>query len=149
MKYFVVALFLFSLISCSSSINTFKKDETNKISVVKYGVLKSSIPVKIKSDGIVGALLGGVVGGIIGAGDVLNDKNSRDSAEVYGAVVGALIGYVTATNLGSHDGFQYIIDIDNSNKDSAFVQGDIEAIPDGQKVVILYGEDVRILPFEE
>ena len=39
--------------------------------------------------------------------------------------------------------------IDNSNKDSAFVQGDIEAIPDGQKVVILYGEDVRILPFEE
>ena len=51
--------------------------------------------------------------------------------------------------LGNHDGFQYIIDIDNSNKDSAFVQGDIEAIPDGQKVVILYGEDVRILPFEE
>ena len=117
--------------------------------MVKYGVLKSSIPVKIKSDGMVGALLGGVVGGIIGAGDVLSDKNSREKAEVYGAVVGALIGYVTATNLGSHDGFQYIIDIDNSNTDSAFVQGDIEAIPDGQKVVILYGEDVRILPFEE
>ena len=42
-----------------------------------------------------------------------------------------------------------IIDIDNSNTDSAFVQGDVEAISDGQKVVIIYGEDVRVLPFEE
>ena len=144
MKYFVVALFLFSLISCSSSINTFKKDETNKISVVKYGVLKSSIPVKIKSDGIVGALLGGVVGGIIGAGDVLNDKNSRDSAEVYGAVVGALIGYVTATNLGSHDGFQYIIDIDDEDDDIAVVQAVKTEIRSGSRVVITMGKKTTV-----
>jgi hypothetical protein len=29
------------------------------------------------------------------------------------------------------------------------VQGDSEAILDGQKVVIIYGKDVRILPYKE
>ena len=58
-------------------------------------------------------------------------------------------GTVTQAILGNHDGFQYIIDMDSSDKDSAFVQGDSEAMLDGQKVVIIYGIDVRILPYKE
>ena len=51
--------------------------------------------------------------------------------------------------LGNHDGFQYIVDIDNKETDSAFVQGDSNPIPNGQRVIIIYGNDVRIMPYEE
>ena len=51
--------------------------------------------------------------------------------------------------LGNHDGFQYIVNIDNSEKDSAFVQGDQTPITKGQRVVIIYGSDIRVLPYEE
>ena len=51
--------------------------------------------------------------------------------------------------LGNHDGFQYIVDIDNKENDSAFVQGDSNPISNGQRVIIIYGNDVRIMPFEE
>jgi outer membrane lipoprotein SlyB len=73
----------------------------------------------------------------------------QDIGVVFGTIGGAAAGTVTQSILGNHDGFQYIIDIDNSEKDSAFVQGDSEAISDGQKVVIIYGKDIRILPYEE
>ena len=35
------------------------------------------------------------------------------------------------------------------DRDKAFVQGDDNAIPNGQKVVIIYGEDVRVMPYAE
>jgi outer membrane lipoprotein SlyB len=59
------------------------------------------------------------------------------------------IGSVTQAKLGDHDGFQYIIDIDNNENDSAIVQGDKNSLKDGQRVVIIYGNDIRVLPYEE
>ena len=51
--------------------------------------------------------------------------------------------------LGNHDGFQYIVNIDNNDKDSAFVQGDKNTMKIGQRVVIIYGNDIRVMPYEE
>ena len=51
--------------------------------------------------------------------------------------------------LGNHDGFQYIVNMDNSDKDSAFVQGDKNPINIGQRVIIIYGNDIRIMPYED
>ena len=51
--------------------------------------------------------------------------------------------------LGNHDGFQYIVNIDDNDKDSAFVQGDEAAMSNGQRVVIIYGNDIRVMPYEE
>ncbi len=58
-------------------------------------------------------------------------------------------GTVIQATLGNHDGFQYVVDIDNSEKDSAFVQGDKTPLSNGQRVIIIYGNDVRILPYQE
>ena len=40
-------------------------------------------------------------------------------------------------------------DIDNNENDSAIVQGDKNSLKDGQRVVIIYGNDIRVLPYEE
>ena len=49
--------------------------------------------------------------------------------------------------IGNHDGFQYIVDIDSDEKDSAFVQGDKTPISKGQRVVIIYGNDIRAVSY--
>jgi len=51
--------------------------------------------------------------------------------------------------LGNHDGFQYIVDVDDNDKDSAFVQGDKTPMNNGARVVIIYGNDIRVMPYEE
>ena len=154
-KFIVFTIFSLFLVSCASTNPTnVKKSDSQKITQVEYGRVITSLPVKIKGESnwvgtTAGAMIGGLLGTqICGEKEIIGTK-CQDIALVFGTIGGAALGTVTQAMLGNHDGFQYIIDIDNSNKDSAFVQGDIVAIPDGQKVVILYGEDVRILPFEE
>ena len=148
------ALSLF-LISCSSTnpVNV-KKTDSQKVTKVEYGRVITSLPVKIKGESnwvgtAAGAMIGGLLGTQLCGEDEILGTKCQDIAVVFGTIGGAALGTVTQAMLGNHDGFQYIIDIDNSNTDSAFVQGDVEAISDGQKVVIIYGEDVRVLPFEE
>ena len=143
------------LISCFSTNSTnVKKSDAQKISKVDYGIILASLPVKIKGEGNwIGAAAGAMIGGLLGT-QLCGDKEivgtkCQDIGVVFGTIGGAAAGTVTQAMLGNHDGFQYIIDIENSDKDSAFVQGDSEAISDGQKVVIIYGKDVRILPFKE
>ena len=143
------------LISCfSTNPKNVKTSDAQKISRVDYGRIISSLPVKIKGESNwVGAAAGAMIGGLLGT-QLCGDKEivrtkCQDIGVVFGAIGGAAAGTVTQAFLGNHDGFQYIIDIDNSEKDIAFVQGDSEAIPNGQKVLIIYGKDVRILPNKE
>ena len=143
------------LVSCfSTNPSNIKTSDAQKISKVDYGIILTSLPVKIKGESNwVGATAGAMIGGLLGT-QLCGDKEiigtkCQDIGVVFGTIGGAAAGTVTQAMLGNHDGFQYIIDIDNSENDSAFVQGDSEAIADGQKVVIIYGKDVRILPFKK
>ena len=105
------------------------------------------MPVRIKGEGsVIGATAGGLIGGLLGTKlcdekEILGTK-CQDIAVVYGTIGGAALGYVTEAILGNHDGFQYIIDIDNKETDSAFVQGDSNPLSNGQRVIIIYGNDV-------
>ena len=148
----ILSLFLVSCYSTSS--NNVKTSDALKINNIDYGNVITSLPVKIKGEANwVGATAGAMIGGLLGT-QLCGDKEivgtkCQDIGVVFGTIGGAAAGTVTQAILGNHDGFQYIIDIDNSEKDFAFVQGDSEAIPDGQKVVIIYGKNVRILPYKE
>ena len=128
------------------------KSDTQKITSIKYGYIISSMPVKIKGEGsVIGATTGGLIGGLLGTQicgeeEVLGTK-CQDIAVVYGTIGGAALGYVTEAILGNHDGFQYIIDIDDQEDDIAVVQGDKETLIAGERVVILYSNDIRVAPF--
>ena len=164
-KYILLLLLLsLSLISCNTtSPNKVKKSEAQKITNIEYGTIITSLPVKIEgeSDWIgatAGAMLGGLLGTqICGEGEILGTK-CQDIAVVYGTIGGAALGSVIQAKIGNHDGFQYIINIDkcgensiicDNDKDKAFVQGDNNPIANGQRVVIIYGDDVRVMPYED
>lgn len=151
-------LFLFLslfIISCSSTNpENVKKSDTQKITSIEYGYVISSTPVKIKGEGsAIGATAGGLIGGLLGTQvcgeeEIIGTK-CQDIAVVYGTIGGAALGYVIEAKLGNHDGFQYIIDVDDKSEDIAVVQGDKETLISGERVVILYGNTIRVTPFGE
>ena len=141
--------------SCSSTSPTdVKTSDAQKVTAVEYGIIKSASPIKIKGESNwIGATAGGMIGGLLGTQvcgkeEIVGTK-CQDIAVVYRTIGGAAIGTVAQGILGNHDGFQYIVDIDNHEKDSAFVQGDKTPISKGQRVVIIYGKDIRVLPYED
>ena len=71
----------------------------------------------------------------------------EDIATIYGTIGGAALGYVTEALLGNHDGFQYVIDMDKSNEDVAIVQGNKTPLNNGERVVVIYGDVIRVLPY--
>jgi len=153
-KFLLIIPIIF-IYSCSSTSPTdVKTSDAQKVTAVEYGVIKSASPIKIKGESNwIGATAGGMIGGLLGTQvcgkeEIVGTK-CQDIAVVYGTIGGAAIGTVAQGILGNHDGFQYIVDIDNAEKDSAFVQGDKTPISKGQRVVIIYGNDIRVLPYEE
>ena len=154
-KHIILGFLLFFLISCNTtSPNKVKKSDTQKVTNIEYGTIKTSLPVKIEGESDwIGATAGAMIGGLLatqvcGEEEVLGTK-CQDIAVVYGAIGGAAMGSVIQAKLGNHDGFQYIVNIDDSDKDSAFVQGDKKPMNIGQRVVIIYGNDIRVMPYEE
>ena len=153
-KILLIAPIIF-LYSCSNTSPTnVKTSDAQKVTAVEYGIIKSASPIKIKGESNwIGATAGGMIGGLLGTQvcgeEELIGTKCQDIAVVYGTIGGAAIGTVAQGILGNHDGFQYIVYIDNDEKDSAFVQGDTIPISKGQRVVIIYGNDIRVLPYEE
>ena len=153
-KFLLIIPIIF-IYSCSSTSPTdVKTSDAQKVTAVEYGVIKSASPIKIKGESNwIGATAGGMIGGLLGT-QVCGDEEiigtkCQDIAVVYGTIGGAAVGTVAQAILGNHDGFQYIVDIDNAENDSAFVQGDKTPLLKNQRVVIIYGKDIRVLPYEE
>ena len=153
-KYFLLLLIFFTFACSNTSPTNISTSDAQKVTAIEYGVIKSSSPVKIKGESNwIGATAGGMIGGLLGTQvcgeeEIIGTK-CQDIAVVYGTIGGAAIGTVAQAMLGNHDGFQYIVNIDNNDKDSAFVQGDKNPMKIGQRVVIIYGSDIRVMPYEE
>ena len=162
-KHIILVFLIIILVSCNTtSPNKVKKSDAQKVTNIEYGTIKTSLPVKIEGESDwIGATAGAMIGGLLatqvcGEGEILGTK-CQDIAVVYGTIGGAAIGSVIQAKIGNHDGFQYIVNIEKcgensssciNDQDKAFVQGDDNPIPNGQKVVIIYGEDVRVMPYE-
>lgn len=153
-KYFLLLLIFFTYACSNTSPTNVSTSDAQKVTAIEYGVIKSSSPVKIKGESNwIGATAGGMIGGLLGTQicgeeEIIGTK-CQDIAVVYGTIGGAAIGTVAQAMLGNHDGFQYIVDVDGNDKDSAFVQGDKIPMNNGARVVIIYGNDIRVMPYEE
>tara|TARA_B100000579_G_scaffold358178_1_gene314433 strand:- start:6 stop:473 length:468 start_codon:yes stop_codon:yes gene_type:complete len=153
-KYFLLLLIFFTYACSNTSPTNVSSSDAQKVTAIEYGFIKSASPVKIKGESNwIGATAGGMIGGLLGTQvcgeeEIIGTK-CQDIAVVYGTIGGAAIGTVAQAMLGNHDGFQYIVNMDDSDKDSAFVQGDKNPMNIGQRVVIIYGNDIRVMPYEE
>jgi len=143
-KLLILASIIF--VSCNNMVEGVNKSDTQKINTVKYGTLVAAEPVKIKGedDGL-GAITGGLLGAVIGCGEGIFDDECRNTVAVVGAIGGAILGNAVASRLGDHDGFQYVVDIDNSDEDISIIQSGEEQIPIGSKVTVSIGTNTRIL----
>src|SRR6056300_1521885 len=143
-KLFILSSIIF--LSCNNMVEGVNKSDTQKINTVKYGTLVAAEPVKIKGedDGL-GAITGGLLGAVIGCGEGIFDDECRDTVAVVGAIGGAILGNAVASRLGDHDGFQYVVDIEDSDEDISIIQSGEQQIPIGSKVTVSIGTNTRIL----
>ena len=164
MQNIYLLILIVFLYACSTTSPTdVKTSDAQKVIAIEYGTIKNSLPVKIKGESnwigtTAGAMIGGLLGTqVCGEEEVVGTK-CQDIAVVFGTIGGAAAGTVIQATLGNHNGYQYIVKINScgessleceNNQDKAFVQGDNDQIPNGQKVVIIYGKDVRIMPYED
>ena len=164
MKKISFIILLLLIYSCTTTSPTnVKTSDAQKVTAIEYGTIKNSLPVKIKGEGNwIGATAGGMIGGLLGTAvcgeeEIIGTK-CQDIAVVFGTIGGVAAGTVIQATLGNHNGFQYTITIDEcgesiatckNNEDKVFVQGGKEAITKGQRVVIIYGDDIRVMPYEE
>ena len=83
------------------------------------------------------AITGGLLGAVIGCGEGIFDDECRDTVAVVGAIGGAIIGNAVASRLGDHNGFQYVVDIDDSDEDISIVQSGYLLFPSSVIVFML------------
>ena len=135
-----------TLLGCNNMVDGVNKSDTQRINTVKYGTLVAAEPVKIKGedDGL-GAITGGLLGAVIGCGEGIFDDECRDTVAVVGAIGGAIIGNAVASRLGDHNGFQYVVDIKDSDEDISIVQSGDKQIPLGSNVTVSIGANTRII----
>ena len=154
--YIKIIFFIFVsiiLASCNTTNPTdVKKTDTQKITSIKYGNIVSSLPVKVKGEGSMigtttGALIGGLLGTQVCGKELIAGAKCEEIAIVYATIGGAALGYVTEALLGNHDGHQYIINVDDSDDDIAIVQGSETFLKNGERVVIIFGKTIRVLPY--
>jgi len=141
----IILLSVFFL-SCNNMVDGVNKSDTQRINTVKYGTLVAAEPVKIKGedDGL-GAITGGLLGAVIGCGEGIFDDECRDTVAVVGAIGGAILGNAVASRIGDHNGFQYVVDVEDSDDDISIVQSGEEQIPIGSKVTVSIGTNTRII----
>ena len=133
-------------LSCNNMVDGVNQSDTQRINTVKYGTLVAAEPVKIKGedDGL-GAITGGLLGAIIGCGEGIFDDECRDTVAIVGAIGGAILGNAVSSRLGDHNGFQYVIDINDSDEDISIVQSGDRQIPLGSKVTVSIGANTRVI----
>jgi len=155
MRFIILKLIFVSifLASCNTTNPTdVKRTDSQKITSIKYGNIVSSLPVKVKGEGsLIGTTTGALIGGLLGTQvcekELIGGAKCEEIAIVYATIGGATLGYVTEAFLGNHDGYQYIINLDDSENDIAIVQGSETLLKNGERVVIIFGKTIRVLPY--
>ena len=145
MKKAVLFFLCFLLISCARDINddSYQLSSVGDANRVGQGVIVDVREVQIQGDSQAGALTGGIAGGVMastigrGSGSVL--------ASVGGALLGSLIGGITQKELSEQKALQYIVRLTDGNLITV-IQGMKNRLSVGQRVLILYGNETRLIP---
>ena len=152
LRKFLFIFLLLSTTSCESIYSTssdrVSKSDVNKVLVSDLGVIIDVVPVIIKGDpSIIGALAGAAIVGI--ASESIGSGSGQEIAIVAGTVAGGVVGYFSTVKLGEHNGFQYVIKIDDREKPLSVIQGASKKEEDnhkiGERVTVIYGNEVKII----
>jgi outer membrane lipoprotein SlyB len=143
----IVAGLPFGLAACASGLggSDVPRSGAGQVNTAERGVIVSAREVRIEGTktGIgagAGAIAGGAGGSQIGQGTAAGVAGA-----VAGAVVGGLVGAAAEEGLTRQTGIEYTIQ-DDSGRVFTVVQADDIVLAPGQRVLIVYGERVRVVP---
>lgn len=136
----------FALIGCSQSYSpqTYSTSAVQQVNKVETGLVVGFRQVRISASGTVGAVTGGAAGGVLGS---RSSTVGIDSAlgTVGGTAIGTIIGTTVEHVSSDTYGWEYIVR--KSNGDLLSVTQSEEApLPLGQKVLVIAGNQARIVP---
>ena len=143
----LIAVAPLALSACASGLggSDVPRSGAGQVNTAQRGVIVSAREVRIEGtkSGIgagAGAIAGGAGGSQIGSGTAAGVAGA-----VAGAVVGGLVGAAAEEGLTRRSGIEYTIQ-DDSGRLFTVVQGDDVVLAPGQRVLIVYGERVRVIP---
>ena len=127
----------------SYSPNTYASNAVQQANKVDQGVLVGVREVDVSAAGTTGTLIGGAAGGIAGA------QAGSGVTSAFGALGGSLVGGI-AGNAAEHvtgdtHAFEYIVRKSNGDLLSV-TQKDEAPLAVGQKVLVISGNQARVLP---
>ncbi len=149
MKRFAIMLVLplaLMLNACTSRIgaNEYATASTGQVNRALKGTIVSVRQVQVQSDNNAGMLLGGAAGGV--AGSMIG---GNDAVHVLGAIGGAVLGGMAGDAaqgaLSNQGGYEYVVQLDNGNL-VTITQGNDVLLTPGQKCIVLYGKQARVIP---
>jgi outer membrane lipoprotein SlyB len=152
LKRILIFMSVILLVGCEVT-NPYKvsKSDAQRALSTDLGTIIDVVPVRIQGGtSTVGAVAGGLIGGIVS--EKIGSGTGQDVAIIAGTVAGGIIGYYLPVKLGEHNGFQYSIAIDGEDKPLGIIQGEDKKkkynFKIGDRVSIIYGHTVRVLPSE-
>ena len=142
----LTAAFLVVLTGCAPdySPNTYSGNAVQQANNVERAVVIGFRQVEIRANGTIGAVTGGAAGGVLGA-----QAEPSGITSALGAVGGTLVGSVVGTTIehttGDTTGWEYIVRKTDGDLLSV-TQRQPQPIPLGQKVLVITGNQARIIP---
>ncbi len=136
------------LVSCAPNISgrVYAPGETGQAARTETGRVISVRPVKVEGteSGLgagSGAVAGGVAGSMVGKGN-----KTKTIGTVAGGLAGGLIGAKMEKAVTTQEGAEYVIEKGNGEVISV-VQAADERIEAGERVLIIYGDQIRVVPY--
>jgi outer membrane lipoprotein SlyB len=126
------------------SPNVYASNAVQQANKVEPAIVVGFRQVKISASGTVGVVSGGAAGGILGAQTDVSGVNSALGA-LGGTIVGGVVGSTFEHTTGDTTGWEYIVRKPNGEMLSV-TQRERTPIPLGQKVLVIAGNQARIVP---
>ncbi|WPB86114.1 hypothetical protein [Sediminicoccus rosea] len=141
-------LALGALGACGSSFsaNEYSARAVQQANPVQQGVIVGSRRVAIAAGGETGATAGAAAGGAIGGAAAAGNSVSTALGAVGGALLGSLVGTTAERATANTDAVEYIIRKNNDAELISVTQRDQVPIPLGTAVLVIAGNQARVVP---
>ena len=132
--------------ACTSRIGAdqYATNATGTVNTAVRCTVVNVRPVVVQSNNNAGMLVGGAAGAV--AGSMIGGSDAAHIlGGIGGAVVGGLAGDAAQSGLSKQQGYEYIVET-NTGKLLTITQGNDVLLSPGQKCMVLYGDQARIIP---
>jgi outer membrane lipoprotein SlyB len=146
LKLGFIAVSLAASVGCAPdySPNTYAANAVQQANKVEPAVVVGFRQVAITANGTVGAVTGGAAGGILGS-QAGGAAIGTALAALGGTAVGSVVGNTVEHATGDTTGWEYIVRKPNGDLLSV-TQREPQPLPVGQKVLVITGNQARIIP---